>query len=176
MTGIARTARLVLRHFMEEDLDPLGTVLGHDEVMRFSLHGPLPPKRISDWLSRTIELAKAAGPCQYAVLRRDDRAFLGFAGFILFEDSDGDATHELGYRFIPTGWGRGIATEAARAALAYGFRRFGFPSVVAVVDPANAASVRVLEKIGMQFEAHTLYHDVPVMKYRRRSDTHQSGE
>jgi ribosomal-protein-alanine N-acetyltransferase len=58
---------------------------------------------------------------------------------------------EVGYRFLNRCWGRGYATEAARASIAYGFSELGLDRIVAVTLPKNIASRRVMEKCGMSF-------------------------
>jgi ribosomal-protein-alanine N-acetyltransferase len=59
---------------------------------------------------------------------------------------------DVGYAFLPQFWGQGLAFEAAAATLRHGARKFGLTRVVAVVSEGNAASIRVLEKLGMSFE------------------------
>lgn len=73
--------------------------------------------------------------------------FIGWCGLIPLEDS---GLIEIGYRFARTAWGRGFATEAAAAALDHGFRALGLESIVAVTDPDNRTSQRVLDKIGLR--------------------------
>jgi RimJ/RimL family protein N-acetyltransferase len=56
---------------------------------------------------------------------------------------------EVGWRLARGAWGRGLATEAARAALAFGFEEQGMAEIVAIVQPENVRSLRVAEKLGM---------------------------
>jgi RimJ/RimL family protein N-acetyltransferase len=140
-------------------------VLGNPRVMRFSLRGPHSRRQVAEWLDRRIRTSARDLPTQYAVLRRTSLEFLGFSGFLPFEDPDGYAEHEVSYRFHPASWNQGVGTEALQACLKYGFTHFKFAAVLAVVEEANAASVRVLEKVGMQYVKDTLYHDIPVKKY-----------
>ena len=72
--------------------------------------------------------------------------FLGWCGLFPLEDS---GLIEIGYRYVTSAWGRGIATEAARAVLDHGFRALCFDPIVAVTHPANLASQHVLAKIGL---------------------------
>jgi RimJ/RimL family protein N-acetyltransferase len=58
---------------------------------------------------------------------------------------------DLGYRFKKSSWGNGYATEAARACIHYGFEKLGLPRIVGRALPPNQASIRVLEKCGMQY-------------------------
>jgi RimJ/RimL family protein N-acetyltransferase len=74
---------------------------------------------------------------------------IGMCG-LLKRDTLPDA--DIGYAYLPAHWGQGYALEAAEATLRHGADRFGLPRVIGVVSPGNTGSIRVLEKIGMQFE------------------------
>jgi RimJ/RimL family protein N-acetyltransferase len=65
---------------------------------------------------------------------------------------DGTMETEIGYGFLPEGWGKGYATETACACVAYGKREMDLPSLVALTDPANARSKHVLSKADFRFE------------------------
>lgn len=96
-------------------------------------------------------------------LTRQDGLFLGYAGFTLLQER---GEFELGYSILPQHWGQGYATEAA-AALARHFIDQDFAShFVAFVHADNAASQRVLEKIGMRLERADLYFGMPARFYR----------
>jgi hypothetical protein len=78
---------------------------------------------------------------------------MGFCGFW-----DGFAPDvEIGWRLRPEYWGQGLATEAAKAVMEYGFRRWGFPRLISVAQPKNRASIRIMEKLGMEFERTSLH-------------------
>ncbi len=66
---------------------------------------------------------------------------------------------DLGYRFFKDYWGRGLATEAARATLAYGVETLQLQRIIGIADVENRASIRVLEKVGFTFEKFTTYRD-----------------
>lgn len=72
---------------------------------------------------------------------------------------------EVGYRFLEGCWGKGYATEAARAAIAFGFDELGLERIVAVTEPGNRASRRVMEKCGLTFVGVTMYDGRPHVKY-----------
>lgn len=162
---ILQTDRLVLRHFSSGDLEALHEILGHPEVMRFSLRGPLSREETSNWLAKRLADSEAGRPTQYAVTSRKDSRLIGFSGYVPYDDTESEAEYEIGYRFHPSSWGQGIGTEAVLATLNYGFSTLGFREIIAFVERENKASVRILEKIGMRFDKDTLYHDIPVMKY-----------
>lgn len=73
---------------------------------------------------------------------------------------------DIGYRLLPRFWGRGLATEAARAAIDYGFRVLKLPRIIGLVDAPHAASIRVLEKCGLVFEKVVEYRGQEVLQYK----------
>jgi ribosomal-protein-alanine N-acetyltransferase len=87
-------------------------------------------------------------------------AFIGFGGLrSLF------GTPEVVYHLTKDNWGKGFATELARAALRFGFEDRGFDRIVAITKPPNLASIHVMEKLGMEFEKHAQYYDLDVVQY-----------
>ncbi len=98
-------------------------------------------------LRELIEHQKRYGFSKWGVEDRASGVVVGDCGIQLLE---GGPDVELGYRLRPSVWGRGYATEGARACLGAAFTGLGIDRVVAIVEPGNAASVRVLEKIGMR--------------------------
>lgn len=152
MTPI-ETPRLVLRHFVRSDLDDLVAMDSDDRVMRYLGSGLTGRTRAQ--CEETIErlVARAAENPGYGLLHaraRDGGAFVGGCG--LFRVPDGEDI-EIAYRLPHAQWGHGFATEMARAVLAHGFANLGLARVVGLTWPENAASQRVLEKIGMRREA-----------------------
>lgn len=92
------------------------------------------------------------------LFRTDSGEFVGTCG--LFRDVvEGNDVVALGYVLDERFWGQGYATEMARSALAVGFGELGLREVYAVIDPANAASRRVLEKTGFTYLRDFLYRD-----------------
>lgn len=83
----------------------------------------------------------------WVVERAGERKFLGWCGLFPLGES---GLIEIGYRYLPEAWGGGIATEAAACVLDHGFRVLKIDPIVAVTHPENAASQRVLTKIGLQ--------------------------
>jgi RimJ/RimL family protein N-acetyltransferase len=165
MNEILRTGRLILRHFTPDDVDALQAILGHPEVMRFSLSGPMSREKVIIWLDKRVAASETDLPSQYAVISMESGKMLGLSGYVPYADPESDAEYEIGYRFHPSSWGRGIGSEAVQATLDFGFSSLGFKDIIAFVEKENVASVRILEKIGMQYIRDMLYHDIPVRKY-----------
>jgi ribosomal-protein-alanine N-acetyltransferase len=124
---------------------------------------PWPEQRVRRFVEAGIEKARTRGWVLWPVIHRDDAELIGFCGF-----GDGFAPDvEIGWRLRPEYWGRGLATEAARAVMDYGFHTWGFPRLISVAQPANLASIRVMEKLGMTYERSFVHDEVAVVGYSR---------
>ncbi len=150
---IIETERLVLRPWgMPDDLDALAAVNGEDEVMRW-----IPPFRAmtreesAAQLERIVTHWDQHGFGLWALESRDDgHGCIGFAGLAVPGFLPAVLpTVEVGWRLSSAWWGRGLATEAARACVDYAFATLRLASVVSIIDPQNVASLRVAAKLGM---------------------------
>ena len=119
--------------------------------MRFS-DGLKTKEWVHIWLDTCLDQYQKWGFGPYAVVEKRNQAVIGYCGLFFFPDLDGEAEVEIGYRLIRSTWGKGYATEATRAVRDYAFTTLGIKRLIALVDPANLASIRVAEKIGMQYE------------------------
>ncbi len=142
------TERLELRRFTAADLEPLLAVFADAEVMRYvgAERRPLRRSQVSALMSRVRADWSEHGFGLLAITERETGRLVGEAGLQYLEEGP---DIELGYTLGRAAWGRGYATEAARAILRWGFAGLRLHRIVAVADPANAASLRVLEKLGM---------------------------
>lgn len=153
-----RTERLDLTPAGHEDVAHLRTLLNHPDVGRYLLDGnPVPVS----WVEKEIEGSRRrfeAGSCGLWVARPRDAEsrkeagpasipVTGMAGFRPFFDPP---ELQLLYAIHPRAWGRGLATEAARAVRDFAFRELGFEEVVAATDEPNTASAAVLSRLGME--------------------------
>jgi len=143
------TARLLMRRFRDEDLDDLARIFGDPEVTRFLQDGTTPTKEecvthLNNFKNRYWD---EYGFGRWALIDKSGGALVGYCGLRLLE-----GTPELAYVLAKSAWGKGLATEAARACLRYAFEHLGLERVVAVTRPLNAASRRVMDRLGMTFE------------------------
>jgi RimJ/RimL family protein N-acetyltransferase len=122
-------------------------VYGDPAVMRFSPGGARSPVGTRERVRGLIEHQEGHGFSKWGVWERASGTLIGDCGIQLLE---GGPDVELGFHLRRSAWGRGYATEAARACLDAAFTGLGLNEVVAIVAPGNAASARVLEKIGMR--------------------------
>ena len=148
---VLETERLILRSWREEDLDPLSRMSADGEVMRF-LGGAV--SRNDAWRAMAAFIGHwvLRGYGFWVVERKSDGAFLGRVGLWRPEGWPG---MEVGWALDRPFWGKGYATEAAKAALDHGFQNYPVPKLISLIDPENHASQRVAERLGETKAAQT---------------------
>ena len=149
------TERLILREFRADDFEVVHAYGSDPAVVRFMPWGPNSPEQTRDFLRRKLDEQTAEPRMVFdlAVVERASGQVVGSVGLRL--DAEGTQA-ELGYCYARHAWGRGIATEAARAMLRLGFEELGLHRIHASCDAQNLASARVLEKIVMRREGHRI--------------------
>jgi [ribosomal protein S5]-alanine N-acetyltransferase len=146
-----RTDRLLLRKIRREDRDDIFAYASRPEVTRytyFSYHRSL--AETDDWLEKVLAGYDKGEDPVWAVVSDDAGDMIGAIGMLHFSALDGRA--EVGYAIHPDYWGRGIAAEALRAVMRFGFERLGLVRVEARCSAEHQPSWRVMEKAGMRFE------------------------
>jgi len=145
-----RTQRLLLRAFRPDDLPAFAAMNTDPRVMEY-FQAPL-SRADSDAFAARIDAAFIAdGFGLWAVEVIGGAPFIGFTGLARPSfDAPFNPCVEAGWRLAAEHWGRGYATEAARAALRFGFERLGLAEIVAYTVPANQRSWRVMERLGMR--------------------------
>ncbi|MEP6952480.1 MAG: GNAT family N-acetyltransferase [Solirubrobacteraceae bacterium] len=154
------TARLVLRRFAPADADAFAVLNADPDVMRFIGDGtPLSHAQSDELLTRIAGHWRSHGFGLWCVAERSaPEGCLGFAGLAVpaFLPEVMPAV-EVGWRLARGAWGRGFATEAARAALAEAFGPLGLAAVISIIAAGNDRSVRVAGKLGMRRGADRLH-------------------
>lgn len=155
-----RTDRLRLRPFEDDDAGELYALMSDAHVLRYWDSPPwTEPARAQTFIDRCRAMADDESGVRPAVERADDGAFLGW---VTFTDWDPELrSAELGYVLTEAAWGRGYATEAARAVLTWAYDALPLNRVQSQADTRNPASARVLEKLGFVHEG-TLRQDCVV--------------
>jgi len=144
------TERLFLRGFRESDLPEYAAICADPEVARFLGDGkPLSVEHTWRQVAFLLGHWELRGYGIWAVTLRSGGRVVGRVGF---HNPEGWPGFELGWVISRDLWRRGIATEAARAALRYGFDHLEQEHVISLIRPGNTASVRVAEKIGEKLE------------------------
>lgn len=159
-TPVLHTARLRLRPFTDADADPLFALHSSAHVLRYRDSPPWTERaRAERFIAVCRKTADEGTGARVAIDRASDGAFVGWCGLV-----DWNPVHRstsLGYVLEEAMWGHGHATEAAHALLRWAFDTLDLNRVQAEADTRNAASARVLEKLGFVREG-TLREDCVV--------------
>jgi ribosomal-protein-alanine N-acetyltransferase len=154
---VLETPRLHARRIDSTDVEAMLGVYGDPEVVRWVGNGdPFDRALCEKWINITHQDYATRGFGMLALVERHAGEVVGFGGLV-YLDSQTEA--EIKYALHRSQWGRGYATEAAAALLAFGAAQFGLPEIIATAAPENEASHRVLLKAGMQRGALRRNHD-----------------
>lgn len=123
---------------------------------------PWRDERVREFVDRQVAGFAARGYCFWKLENKSDGEMIGFCGL---QPLDGTAEIEIGWWLAQARWRQGYATEAARAALDDAFERIGLERVVAIAQPANRASIHVMDKLGMRYERETKHRGIDVCLY-----------
>ena len=150
--NVAETERLILRRFTPEDAEDNYRIYTDPENMRFMGRRPDSVEFERYHIRRHIaDYYDKHGFGLWAVTLKENNRLVGRCG-LLYQQIEDAREAEVTYLIDRLYWGRGLATEAAREAVRLGFEKYKLPRIVAVIDRRNLASVRVAEKLGMQYE------------------------
>jgi len=153
-----QTQRLLLRRWKESDLEPYSIICADSEVMKWIGNGDVCTRQQCAAAIRSFERSwEENGYGLFAVERRDTGALIGFTGLAIpnFLPEVLPAV-EIGWRLAKSAWGNGFATEAAKASMSYGFDACKLDRIVSIHQIGNAASGKIMTKIGMTFERETI--------------------
>jgi ribosomal-protein-alanine N-acetyltransferase len=154
---------LSLRPLCPDDVDALHLAMcGQGVLSFFPTTQPPSRARVRTLVASQLEHWREHGFGWWAVEERVSRAFAGWCGLQYLPETDEvEVAYMLGREF----WGRGLGTEAATAAVDFGFCEMGLATIVALVHPENVRSRRVIEKLGMEFIEEALYFGMTVRRY-----------
>ncbi|MEQ7874886.1 GNAT family N-acetyltransferase [Sphingomonas sp. ASV193] len=146
----ADTARLGFRDWRESDRVDFYERMNRPEVMRW-LGGPQTPAQWDVPFDRLLAMAPTHGHAFWVIEHKASGEILGFCGIKRVNSPGTEMTgrHEIGWRFHPDAWGRGIAKEAAIASLDHAFGALGAPHVIAMTVIENEPSWGLMERLGM---------------------------
>lgn len=145
------TERLRLRPLRKSDLDDYAALNADPEVLRYMTGGtePWDRGRASRNLAFLLGHWQIWGAGTWAVEHKETGAFLGIIGF---SSPEGWPGFELAWTLVRSAWGKGYATEGARAAMDYAFTVWRRDHILSLIHPENRASIRVAERIGERLE------------------------
>jgi len=141
--------RLLLRPLQPDDADVLHRIYQQDGVLRyFPSPNPPPLEKVQRFVAAQQAHWETHGYGNWGILPHGEREIIGWAGLQFLPELN---ETEVGYLLDRQFWGKGYATEIARASLQFGFEHFQFKQIIALVHPENIASQRVIQKCGMGY-------------------------
>ncbi len=146
---VLKTERLQLRTWHEEDITELTAINSDPEVMKFFPSTQSKEQSIA-FIKRMQNQFEERKHCYFAAETIDNQSFIGFIG-LAYQTYEADFTPgvDIGWRLNRKSWGKGYATEGAKACLDYGFNVLGLNSIFSVCPRINVNSEKVMQKIGM---------------------------
>lgn len=163
MNHILDTERLFLREFKIDDAQLLIDLNSNINVTRYTGDGPVESvAKAKEILEKIIFPQYKHKMGRWAVHLKSTNEFIGWCGLKHIEELN---EIDLGYRFFEKYWGKGYATEAAKAVLAYGFKTLKLQKVVGRATIENTNSIKVLEKLSLQFEKEDVEDGDKIYKY-----------
>lgn len=157
------TERLVLSTWQASDWIAFRPIATDVEVMRYITGGvPWTDEQIQKFVNRQVGLYSERGFCRWKLLLKPAHEMIGFCGVGYWGDS---LEPEIGWWLACPYWGRGLATEAARIALRDVFGRSALDRIISIARPANTASIRIMEKLGLKLECQFEKDGVRLVRY-----------
>jgi len=163
---ILETDRLLLREFVPEDLGALVAVLCDAETMRY-YPAALDRAGVAAWIERNRRRYADPGHGLWAMVLKSSGELIGDCGLTRQVVDETDEI-EIGYHVRRDLWGRGYASEAARACREHGFSRLGAERLVSLIRPENLPSRRVAEKTGLSLWKEVTWRQLPHCVYAIR--------
>jgi RimJ/RimL family protein N-acetyltransferase len=147
---ILETERLILDTWQSSDWTAFRPIATDPEVMRYITGGaPWSDDQITNFVDRQVKLYSERGFCRWKLLDKTTGETIGFCGVGFWRDAPDP---EIGWWLARHFWGRGLATEAARTALRDAFERVQLERIISVAMSENAASIRIMQKLGLKLE------------------------
>lgn len=160
MKTIIETSRIRMRRFTLSDFDNLFKLDSDPEVMKYiSVGKTMTVDEIKTLLSKIV--AKYETWNNLGIWAAELKTTNEFIGWFALKELPGTKDIEAGYRLLRKFWGQGLATEGGTAVIQYGLNTIGLNEIVAITNPQNIASRRVLEKIGFSFSVDKEYQSNP---------------
>ena len=154
MTREIETARLVLYPWRSTDLDEYARLLADPDVMRYITHeyGPLSYDEAKQAHARILRLWDERGFGAWAAVEKPSQKWVGKIGLDYLDRWPGADKIEVEWQLNRQFWGKGYATEGARAVIQYAFEELGLERIIAITVPHHAASRRIMEKCGLTYQ------------------------
>jgi RimJ/RimL family protein N-acetyltransferase len=156
------TERLILRDLLPSDAAKMFKLDSNPDVHKFLGNRPIQKIEQAEEVIKIVRqqyLDNGIG--RWATIEKSSGDFIGWSGlkFVTITENNHTNFYDVGYRFMPKYWGKGYATESAKAALEYAFKTMNVNEVIGTCHEENIASRRALEKCGLKFVEKFLYNN-----------------
>jgi RimJ/RimL family protein N-acetyltransferase len=164
MSIIIETERLILRELVHTDVNGMFELDANPDVHKYLGNNPV---KSIDQSVEVIKLVRQQyvdyGIGRWAAIEKSSGNFIGWSGlkFITECENNHFNFYDVGYRLMPKYWGKGYATESAKAAIKYGFTKLNANEIIGTANVENIASRRALEKCGLTFVEKFMWKDIP---------------
>lgn len=166
------TERLLLRRFSLADVDEIHAIYCKYDVMQYA-GGIRTRGQVENYIEKMLKSWEKNQFGMWAIAWKNEDIIIGDAGLCFLEKT---SEIEVGYVLDKPYWNLGVATEVTKASLRYGFEVLNLDKIVAVANPKNFASRRVMEKVGMTYEKDAFYYNSDVVYYSiSKSDCSSDG-
>jgi len=160
---VIETPRLILRRFTIDDAALIQQLNSDPEVLKYLHEPPLETIEQAEHILNTVILPQYENNLgRWAIHTKDNNEFIGWCGLKHRPELD---EIDLGYRLKKSAWGKGFAKEAAQHTLEHGLKKLQLPIITGRAHIENTASLKILEKIGMQFIKEETVDNCPVKTY-----------
>lgn len=158
-----KTERLILDSWSSSDWLAFRPIAVDPEVMRYITGGvPWTDEQIQNFVYRQMALYSERGFCRWKLLDGSTGEMIGFCGVGVWREF---MDPEIGWWLARPYWGRGLATEAARAALQDALEPVRLKRLISIARPENTASIGVMKKIGLTFDANFENEGIQLVRY-----------
>lgn len=157
MKALMETERLIIREKTLADKEELFKLHSDLEVQKYTGESIVESiEVIEEAIKRRVKDYKTYGYGRWVLEDKKSKRFIGWAGLLYLPEFD---KIDIGYRLNQEFWGKGYATEASKAILEYGFNTLKLDLIIAIALPENKASIRIMQKIGMEFDKIAPYDE-----------------
>jgi len=158
------TERLLLRAFEKDDLDPFADIVSDPEVMQRATYDGTTMNRTQawNWLCMMLGHWHMRGYGIWGIEEKESGEFIGRIG-LQFLDWFDDV--ELVWMLSKSAWGKGFATEGARAVIEYSLNTLALPRIAAVIRKENKPSIRLAQRLGMEMEKEVTRQEILFYQY-----------